>query len=166
MILPDVLQPGLKVVFCGTAASNVSAAVGAYYAGPGNAFWPTLYATGLTPRLLQPREFRSVLDYGLGLTDLAKHASGVDAQIPPDAFDVAALVEKLQRFAPRIVALTSKAAGRILYGHPVNVGWQPEGIGMARVCVLPSPSGAARRTWDPGSWQALADTAAGLEEPG
>lgn len=31
-ILPDVLKPGLKVVFCGTAAGNRSATNGAYYA--------------------------------------------------------------------------------------------------------------------------------------
>lgn len=43
MILPDVIEPGLRIVFCGTAAGAKSAAVGAYYAGPGNAFWATLH---------------------------------------------------------------------------------------------------------------------------
>lgn len=39
---PDLLAPHLRLVFCGTAAGNVSAARGAYYAGPGNQFWPIL----------------------------------------------------------------------------------------------------------------------------
>lgn len=71
-VLPDILAPGLNIVFCGTAVSNVSAQREAYYAGPGNMFWPTLFAIGLTPRLLQPEEFREVLSYGLGLTEFVK----------------------------------------------------------------------------------------------
>lgn len=71
MILPDVLASDLVVVFCGTAAGNRSAQMGAYYAGIGNRLWPTLHQIGLTPRLLQPTEFWQALDYGIGLTDLA-----------------------------------------------------------------------------------------------
>ena len=77
-VLPDILSPGFDIVFCGTAVSNVSAQRGAYYAGPGNMSWPTLHAVGLTPRRLQPEEFREVLSFGLGLTDLVKAVLGVD----------------------------------------------------------------------------------------
>ncbi len=157
VILPDVLEPGLKIVFCGTAASNVSAAVGAYYAGPGNAFWPTLYAVGLTPRLLPPAEFRTVTRYGLGLTDLAKHESGVDSELSVGAFDAAALREKLLRYRPWAVAFTSKAAARAFFGARVAYGWASERVGQTRVMVLPSPSGAARRYWDMTWWQVLAE---------
>ena len=54
-VLPDVLAPGLRIVFCGTAAGTVSARRGAYYAHPQNRFWPALHAVGLTPRLMRPR---------------------------------------------------------------------------------------------------------------
>lgn len=37
-VLPDLLRPGLRVVFCGTAAGAASALSGAYYAGRGNRF--------------------------------------------------------------------------------------------------------------------------------
>ena len=57
-ILPDVLQPGLKLVLCGTAPSRRSAADGAYYAHPGNYFWRALHEAGLTPRQFVPSEFR------------------------------------------------------------------------------------------------------------
>ena len=40
MILKDLLQPNLDIVFCGTAAGEVSARKAAYYAGPGNQFYP------------------------------------------------------------------------------------------------------------------------------
>jgi TDG/mug DNA glycosylase family protein len=43
-VLPDLLRPGLRIVFCGTAAGTVSAARGVYYAHPQNRFWSALYA--------------------------------------------------------------------------------------------------------------------------
>ena len=60
-VLPDVLKPGLAIVFCGTAAGNESARRRAYYAGLGNAFWPTLAKVGLTPCQLAPEEFWNVI---------------------------------------------------------------------------------------------------------
>ncbi len=81
-VLPDVLEPGLKVVFCGTAAGTVSARRGAYYAHPQNKFWRVLFAVGLTPRLVRPEEYRELPQWGLGLTDIAKHVSGMDRELP------------------------------------------------------------------------------------
>ncbi len=75
-VLPDVLAPGLRIVFCGTAVGSASARRRAYYAGPGNSFWPTLFTVGLTPRQLRPEEYATVIEYGLGLTDLAKSIAG------------------------------------------------------------------------------------------
>ena len=90
MILPDVLDPGLRVVFCGTAAGKRSAQVGAYYAGPGNAFWPTLHEVGFTPRRLAPSEFRDLPRFVIGLTDMCKLRSGSDTEIGTGGFVVAA----------------------------------------------------------------------------
>ena len=53
-ILHDVLEDNLHIVFCGTAASTISAQRGAYYAHPQNKFWRILHETRLTPELLQP----------------------------------------------------------------------------------------------------------------
>lgn len=75
-ILRDVLADDLAIVFCGTAVGNVSMKRGATYAGPGNMFWPTLYADGLTPRPLQPEEYREVLTFGLACReDRSKRAT-------------------------------------------------------------------------------------------
>ena len=155
-ILPDVLAPNLDIVFCGTAVGNVSAQRGAYYAGPGNQFWPTLHAVGLTPRLLQPEEYREVLSFGLGLTDLVKAVSGVDSQLTGDHFDRDRLAATILRYRPRIVAFTSKRAGSEFLGRPVAYGLQPETVGGTALFVLPSPSGAARRWWDSSYWRDLA----------
>jgi len=75
MILPDVMEVGLNVAFCGTAAGTKSAQAGAYYAGPGNAFWATLHRIGLTPRELRPTEYAELLDYGAGLTDIVGYSA-------------------------------------------------------------------------------------------
>ena len=68
--LPDYLQPGLRLVFVGFNPSMRSAAVGHYYAGPGNLFWPLLYETGLLPEPLTYAEDHRSLEFGIGLTDL------------------------------------------------------------------------------------------------
>lgn len=156
-ILPDLLQPGLRLVFCGTAPSRRSARDAAYYAHPGNAFWPTLHAIGITPHRFAPGEFPQLLELGVGLTDLAKHHSGNDNQLPGDAFDTQAFARRIQAHAPAAVAFTSKNAARAWLRHPVDYGWQDECIVTTRLYVLPSPSGQARSAWRIEPWQALAD---------
>jgi double-stranded uracil-DNA glycosylase len=162
-ILPDVLAPGLSIVFCGTAAGNESARQKAYYAHPGNKFWRTLYAVGLTPRQLRPVEFAEVLHYGIGLTDLAKYVSGNDNTLSPHDFDPAALLNKIHILRPKVLAFTSKTAGSIfLRSKRIAFGLQPEKIGTASVFVLPSPSGLAQRSWEIAHWGAAAEFARSL----
>ena len=156
-ILPDVLRPGLKLVFCGTAAGKRSAAERAYYAHPGNLFWRALHEAGLTPRQLSPSEFPQLPDYGIGLTDLAKRHSGNDDELPRDAFDVPALIAKIERHAPRLLAFTSKNAARAVLGRTVHYGLQTEVIGTTQVFVLPSPSGQARGHWILAPWLMLSE---------
>lgn len=156
-ILPDVLQGGLALVFCGTAAGTRSAREGAYYAHPGNLFWRALAEVELTPRLYAPHEFVQLPALGIGFTDLAKFHSGNDSELPRDAFDVPALAAKIERFAPRWLAFTSKHGAKAALGRAISgYGVQPERIGTTRVFVLPSPSGQARGHWSIGPWLELA----------
>ncbi|MGN6739859.1 mismatch-specific DNA-glycosylase [Dyella sp.] len=161
-ILPDVLQDGLALVFCGTAAGTRSAREGAYYAHPGNLFWRALAEVALTPRLYAPQEFPQLPALGIGFTDLAKYHSGNDSELPRDAFDVPALVAKIERFAPRWLAFTSKHGAKAALGRGIPAyGVQPERIGTTQVFVLPSPSGQARGHWSTGPWLELADLVRG-----
>lgn len=157
--LPDVLVPGLDVVFTGTAASRRSAALGAYYAHPGNRFWQTLFDTGITPRLYSPHEYASLIHFGIGFTDMAKRASGMDHEIDPVQFDVSRFEGEMRRCRPRAIAFTSKKAASVWAGVPVSrlaFGQQPRRPDFPEVFVLTSPSGAARRTWTIEPWAALA----------
>ena len=159
MILPDLLAPGLDIVFCGTAVGAESARQRAYYAGPGNAFWPTLHKVELTPRQLQPQEYEQLLSFGLGLTDLAKEVSGNDDILARHHFDVDRLKALIDQYRPRILAFTGKRAAQQLVGRPVDYGSLVQKEGDTQLFVLPSPSGAACRYWNTAPWLALAQLA-------
>lgn len=156
-VLPDILGPGLKVIFCGTAAGTVSAREGAYYAGLGNLFWPTLYQIGLTPYLLEPREYVSARQYGIGLTNLAKHTSGADKTLRVQDFDTAALRWKIRMHAPLALAFNGKRAAQEFYGRRnIAYGRLREPVGRTAVFVLPSTSGLAKKFWDEALWAEMA----------
>lgn len=160
-VLPDVLEPGLVTVFCGSAASATSAALGAYYARPGNKFWPTLHEAGFTDRRLAPEEFRDVLDYRIGLTDLAKHESGADALLSSDAYDADALKARIEAVQPRFLAFTGKRPAGLFLLQALGAGLTDYGLqkatlGETRIFVLPSPSGRAIRWWSIAPWTDLA----------
>jgi TDG/mug DNA glycosylase family protein len=158
-VLPDVLEPGLDLVLCGTAAGRKSAEAGAYYAKPGNRFWPTLYEVGLTQLRLMPHEYRALLDWRIGLTDVAKEHIGQDADIDPALVDVAALHARIAAVAPAILAFTSKNAAGFALGRPtgrIPYGFQAEMFGPTRLFVLTSPSGAAGSNWSIEPWRMLA----------
>jgi len=156
-ILPDVLKKDLNIVFCGTAAGTASAKAKAYYAGPGNRFWVTLYRVGLTPIRIQPAQFQRVLEYSIGLTDIAKNVSGADKILRSDDFDAELLRRKIDRYRPRVVAFTSKRAAKAFFEvNSVQYGKQPVRVGKTTLFVLPSTSGAARGFWDESPWHQLA----------
>jgi len=158
IILPDVLKDGLQVVFCGTAASTQSAQVGAYYAGPGNYFWAVIHRIGLTAKQLKPEQFKQLPQYGIGLTDLVKNQSGNDNVLQKTDFAPELLREKMGKYQPRILAFTSKRAGKEFFGQAsIDYGLQKQRIHTTAIYVLPSTSGAARGYWDEGYWQILAD---------
>jgi TDG/mug DNA glycosylase family protein len=158
-MIPDVLAPGMRLVFCGTGPSRASAAARAYYANPGNRFWPTLHAIGLTPRRLTPAEYPRLAELGIGLTDIAKRHIGQDAELDPASVDAAGLRRRICRHRPGMVAFTSKMAASLCLGRStasIAYGFAAETIGATRLFVLPSPSGLATSYWDIGWWRKLA----------
>jgi TDG/mug DNA glycosylase family protein len=158
-ILPDVLRPGLGIVFCGSQAGRVSALRRAYYAGPGNKFWTTLHAVELTPRRLVPGEFGELPSFGLGLTDLAKMTSGPDTALARSHFGVDEFLDKMRIHAPAFIAFNGKRAAEAVLGvagRLLSYGRQPAGLGASAVYVLPSTSGAASGFWSVEPWRDLA----------
>jgi len=157
-LLDDLLSADLKIVFCGTAAGDVSAARGEYYAGLGNKFWPVLFKVGLTPRRLAPSEYRDLLDYGIGLTDVVKGQSGGDADIDFRRSNPDSLREKMRIYSPSVLAFNGKKAGAVFLGRTkVEYGLQAEGLGTTRLFIAPSTSGAANGHWNEQRWHELAE---------
>jgi TDG/mug DNA glycosylase family protein len=157
-VLADLLQPGLKAVFCGTQAGSQSARRGAYYAGRGNRFWQTLHDAGLTPVRLAPEQYPALLDYGIGLTDVAKKTFGADSLLRADHVDQTFL-ERIARHAPRFLAFNGKRAASLalkVSGPMLSYGRQDRMIGRTELHILPSSSGAASGFWDARHWHDFA----------
>lgn len=155
--MPDLLAPGLDLVFCGTAPSPASYKARAYYANPGNAFWPTLHAVGLTPERFAPQRYPELLAWGIGLTDLNKTEYGSDHELSAQAMDARSLHAKVAKFRPAAIAFTSKHAASLALGiKSPAYGRQAELLEGAAVFVLASPSGRARSFWTIEPWRAAA----------
>jgi TDG/mug DNA glycosylase family protein len=158
-VLQDLLDQSLRVVLCGTAASTVSALAGAYYANKQNKFWKILHETQLTPELLQPDQYRELLKHRIGLTDFVKTHSGMDHQLPLSELRERARVRlrmSIERYRPKFLAFTSKAAGQNFLGGKRDYGEQIEMIADTRIWILPSTSGAANGSWRPEIWHRFA----------
>ncbi|SCF01562.1 G/U mismatch-specific uracil-DNA glycosylase [Micromonospora coriariae] len=142
--IPDVLAPGLAVLFVGINPGLWSAATGWHFARPGNRFWPALHRGGFTPRLLHPSEQDELPSLGLGITNMAARASArADELTTEELLDGARLLTAtVDRYRPRWVAVVGVTAYRIGFGRPkAAFGPQPESLAGARLWVLPNPSG-------------------------
>jgi len=159
MKLPDLLIENLDVVFCGTAAGDKSAELKAYYAGPGNQFYNILNSIGFTPIKLKPNQFTDLLNYKIGLTDIAKFAQGVDTKLKSTDFDVVGFKEKIIKYQPKYVCFNGKKAAWVFYGQKktttIAYGIQTGTINNTKLFVAPSTSGSARKYWDDNVWKEL-----------
>lgn len=142
--IPDLIAPDLRVLFVGINPGLYTAAVGHHFARPGNRFWPTLHASGFTPRLLSPFEEGDLLGMGLGITNLVERATASAAELTPDELRAGGrrLAAKVRRHRPAAVAILGIGAWRVGFDRPhAGLGPQDEPLSGARVWVLPSPSG-------------------------
>jgi TDG/mug DNA glycosylase family protein len=141
----DILRPGLRVVFVGYNPSLPAWRTGHYYANPGNRFYRLLFESGLTPRLLTPIEDRTLLEFGIGATDLLADPSALASDIPSHRYRAAAsaLLAKLEAVAPLAVCFNGLGAFRHCFGRkPGRIGLQPGlVIGSSAVFAVPSTSG-------------------------
>jgi TDG/mug DNA glycosylase family protein len=124
--VPDVLAPGLKVVFCGINPGMRSAAAGAHFANPRNDFWRLLAEAAMTPRLLAPEEQWTMLELGYGLTNAAYRTARGSGELRRG--DFAGAAERLERIAAEL--------------GPAVIGLQQPRLGATKLFVLPSTSPA------------------------
>jgi double-stranded uracil-DNA glycosylase len=142
--LPDVIRPGLRVLFCGINPGLYTAAVGRHFARPGNRFWPALHAAGFTNELLSPFDERELLPRGYGITNLVKRASATADELSREEYRAGykQLTAKVRRYKPSVLAVLGLGAYRMAFERPKAViGRQEEMIGETMIWVLPNPSG-------------------------
>ena len=142
--VPDVIAPGLRLLFCGINPGLYSGAVGRHFARPGNRFWPTLHRAGFTDRLLTPFEEHELLKSGYGITNMVARATATAAELSAEELvrGGRALRAKLKKYRPAFVAVIGVGAYRTAFGRPkAAVGRQEEKLEAATLWVLPNPSG-------------------------
>ncbi|MEE1618327.1 mismatch-specific DNA-glycosylase [Brachybacterium sp. J153] len=156
-VLPAVPDT-LRLLIVGINPGLWTAAVRAPFAHPGNRFWPSLHRAGLTSRLvdasrgLDLADEQDLLDRGLGITNLVGRATARAAELDREELRTggAALLGRLPRLRPRVVAIAGITAFRSAFGVPrarlgrqdpgTVAGW-PEGPGAPVLWVVPQPSG-------------------------
>ena len=144
LLVPDLVAPGLRVLFCGINPGLYTAAIGHHFGRPGNRFWPALYGAGFTPRLFAPWEERALLPLGIGITNMVERTTATAAELSPDEYVTGG--QRLRRLVeqqpPRVVAFLGIGAYRTAFGRPKAVlGLQDERLADSALWVLPSPSG-------------------------
>lgn len=157
--LPDLLRPGLDLVFVGLNPSLYSVDRGHYFARRTNRFWPALSRSRLSDPIrralarddLGPEDDRALLEFGIGFTDTVKVPSRGVKDLPPDLFAVwtPILLEKLARYQPRVACFHGMVGYRAFCRHALGLpriegalGEQPQRLADSRVFVVPNPSPA------------------------
>ena len=105
LTLPDHLREGLDILFVGLNPSQYSAEVGHYFANPRNRFWPAFNMSGLVGRPVTFDEDATLLDDGIGFTDVAQRPTPMGSGLRAADFREWApvLKGKIVRFAPKLV---------------------------------------------------------------
>ena len=152
--LPDLLCPGLSLVFVGLNPSEYSAREGHYFANPRNRFWTAFNRSALLPSALggecSPSDDDALLQHGIGFTDVVKRPTTQGSGLKAADYRRWAplLREKLLQCQPRLVCfhgmMAYKAYLQYAEGEKAapELGLQPRAIGGSGVFVVPNPSPA------------------------
>jgi TDG/mug DNA glycosylase family protein len=142
--VPDILGPGLRLIFCGINPGFRSADAGAHFANPRNDFWRLLAAVGFTPCLLDPSEPWSLLALGYGLTNAAPRTTRGSGDLR--RADFAGSAERLEQIATELrpggIAFVGKAAYEGAFRERPELGLQDRRLADTWLFVLPSTSPA------------------------
>lgn len=156
--IDDVLPPPgtpLRLLIVGINPGLWTAAVNAPFAHPGNRFWPSLHAAGLTAHLvdasagLLPTDEAHLAERGIGITNLVGRATARADELTREELREggARLVERVSTLRPRVAAIVGVTAFRAAFALPKAAlgvqradsvdGW-PADVALH---VVPQPSG-------------------------
>ena len=148
--VPDLVGPGLKLLFVGINPGLWTAATQTHFAHPSNRFYPALRLAGLIERAIDPAagmdddDRAHLIARGIGITNLVERATARAGELSADELRAGGLrlVETVTRHGPRVVAVAGITAYRTAFAAPrAALGRQPDGLAGAELFVVPNPSG-------------------------
>ncbi len=148
--VPDLLGPGLRLLFVGINPGLWTAATQTHFAHPVNRFYPALLKAGITDRAISPSagmtdDDRAYLRArGIGVTNLVRRATARADELTPDELRAGgeALSALVAERKPRVVAVAGITAYRQAFGdRKATAGKQRQLLGGAELWVVPNPSG-------------------------
>lgn len=146
--LPDLLIPGLKILFTGYNPSILSGKTGHHYANPNNRFWKVLYLSGLTPRQLPPQEDHTLLALGYGFTNIVSRPTQAAHDIARGEYEEGRILlrQKIICFQPEVVCFVGKGVyEQYALQHNIEWGFQSQStVNGVKDFVAPSTSGLVR----------------------
>ncbi len=148
--VPDLVGPGLRLLFVGINPGLWTAATQTHFAHPGNRFYPALLLGGVIDRPIDrgtgftDDDRDHLIGRGIGITNLARRATAKASELTNDELRRGG--EELRSFvrehAPVVVAVAGVTAFRTAFGNAkVTLGEQADGFEGARLWVVPNPSG-------------------------
>ena len=145
----DLVGPDVRLVFVGINPGLMTAATNTHFAHPSNRFYPALHLAGIVDRAIPPDgmdddDRAHLLARGIAITNVVRHATARASELTTTDYRAGAeeLVERLAGWGPAVVAIAGLTAYRTAFGRRDAVaGEQPDGLGDARLWVVPNPSG-------------------------
>lgn len=150
--LMDRLEKDLDILFIGFNPSLVSGNVGHHYANKNNRFWKLLYRAGITERLYLPEEDTSLLEKGIGFTNIVSRPTKAADEITPNEYKEGreVLRKKVMEYKPKIAFFVGKGV-YLQYSNRKKANWgkQEDSIIEGVIdFVAPSSSGLVRMKTD------------------
>jgi TDG/mug DNA glycosylase family protein len=148
--VPDLVGPGLRLLFVGINPGLWTAATQTHFAYPGNRFYPALLAAGIIEREISPSagmtdaDREAFLHRGLGITNVAPRATAKASELSREELRAGGerLVSLVAERRPQVVAVAGITAFRDAFARPKAVmGRQDESMADAQLWVVPNPSG-------------------------
>lgn len=148
--VPDLVGPGLRLLFVGINPGLWTAATQTHFAHPGNRFYPALRRAGVIERDID--RGRGMTDddraylvaRGIGITNLVARATPRASELTPAELRAGGerLVAFVREHQPRVVAVAGVTAYRQAFGNGrATLGRQAHDLGGAELWIVPNPSG-------------------------
>lgn len=148
--VPDLVGPGLRLLFVGINPGLWTAATQTHFAHPGNRFYPALLRGGVIQVPIDPaagmdeHHRRHLIARGIGITNIAARATARASELDRDELRAGARVlrTKVSAWRPCVVAIAGITAYRLGFDRPrAQAGRQAEQLGRAALWIVPNPSG-------------------------